>query len=766
MAEENRGEPLKKYLNIIVSLWAMMFMMRIYETGALLIVFGNVEGLLLSEMAGLAMDIVVGGAVMLVLYPLYKWIAKHHEKLVTTIFLTLFVILMTIHVAVLQYFFNQHKLLDALLFGYSFEEMFFTVTTANVSVWGTLFTVLIAIILFLTAFHFIKKIRKTRALLVFTLAMLPIAIAFCFVPTTLYNEYTWNKSFYLYKEIFKYKTTEKKFCHEITEADVAGFQALYPERKFVSEDYPLLHEFDTKDSLGCYFDDFDGKPNIVILIVEGLNDDFVHDYHGLNLMPNLRNLIDESLYWDHCFTQGERSFAVVPSLLGSLPYGEIGFTLLDRLPRHLTLTSVLEANGYQTDFFYGQGSWFHRKNTFFTKNNIDLIFDNKKYDDGYEKIIVGKDKFFWGYDDWSLFDQSLKVIDTLGDNSRFDVYFTGSTHSPFMIPDAEKYDQQLLEMGKDIEKSSDRKFVNYFNDYIRTLLFFDDALAEFMENYSQRADYQNTIFVITGDHPMMEVPPKNTLKRYHVPFIMYSPKLKTPARFENTVSHLDFYETMMAFMEKYGVERPEVSAALGGNMFENGNNIAFMDEPRNVIDFYSDGYFISGEYLYEVDHDFNLKKINDKTIYNELKAKLDVFNKISQYTSLENYIISVDDYCNILRLSDIQCFDHDDDISSNAMYVNVAEATDVSDYESLTFDLSFGCKNAGEVRIVYELSDGSGKVLLNKMYGVGDVSDYCLYQHIPVVESDGKTYFKAYLYNPKEIEYQIFNINGALLGTK
>lgn len=766
MAEENRGEPVKKYLNIIVSLWAMMFMMRVYETCALLITFGNVEGLLLSELAGLAMDIVVGSAVMLVLYPLYKWIAKRSEKLITTVFLALIAILMMIHVAVLQYFFNQHKLLDALLFGYSFEEMFFTVTTANVSVWGTVFTVLIAIILFLTACHFIKKTRKTRALQIFTLSMLPIAIAFCFVPTTIYNEYTWNKSFYFYKEVFKYKTTEKKFCHEITEADVADFQALYPERIFLSEEYPLLHEFDAKDSLGYYFDDFDGKPNIVILIVEGLNDDFVHDYHGFNLMPNLRNLIDESLYWDHCFTLGERSFAVVPSLLGSLPYGEIGFTLLDRLPRHLTLTSVLEANGYQTDFFYGQGSWFHKKNTFFTKNNIDLIFDNTKYSEEYEKVIVGKDKYFWGYDDWSLFDQSLKVIDTLGDNPRFDVYFTGSTHSPFRIPDEEKYDQRLMEMSEDIEKSSDRKFVEYFNDYIRTLLFFDDALAEFLEGYSQRDDYQNTIFVITGDHPMTEVPPKNTLKRYHVPFIMYSPKLKTSARFENTVSHLDFYETMMAFMEQYGVERQEVSAALGGNMFHNGNNIAFMDEPRNVNDFYSDGYFISGEYLYKVDKDFNLKKINDIDKYKELRKRLDAFNKISQYTSLENYLIPMDAYCNALKVSCLVDFDHSDEMSFKTKYLSIADMVDITDYQDVTFELSFDYEGDGKNNIVYALFDEEENQLLYRIFGIKSNDYYCLYQHIPVMRGEGRTYFKAFFYNPEEHDYRVFDMNGALLGNQ
>lgn len=93
---------------------------------------------------------------------------------------------------------------------------------------------------------------------------------------------------------------------------------------------------------------------------------------------------------------GERSFAAVPSILGSLPYGKTGFTLLEKLPRHLSLVSILNANNYHTAFFYGQGAWFHQKDQFFRYNNIDLLFDNNSFSSEYEKIIVGNDQFFWG----------------------------------------------------------------------------------------------------------------------------------------------------------------------------------------------------------------------------------------------------------------------------------------------------------------------------------------------------------------------------------
>lgn len=644
-------ENLENYKNIMISYWIMVFLVRLLEVSNMLLTFGNEEGMLVSELGGFCVDIVCGSAILLILLPLYTVFPVKAKKIIIWVFLVLFSILLVIHILLLQYFFNQHKPLGTLLFGYSMDEILFTVGTANISLLAVFFEILVILALFWTVYFIIKDKINWRFAGVVAVVSLPFALVLLVVPKNFFNDYVKNKSVYFYKEAIEYNISEKNYCHEITVEDVEKYHDIFPEKRFTSDKYPLMHKFDTHDSLGYYFHDFDGKPNVVILIIEGLNDDFVHDYHGLNIMPNLRKLISESLYWDHCFTLGERSFAVVPSVLGSLPYGEIGFTLLDKLPRHLTLTSIFEANGYQTDFFYGQGSWFHKKDVFFKRNNIDLIFDKHKFDEKYEKIVVaiGKGNYFWGYDDKNLFNQSLEIIDTLKDTPRFDVYFTGSTHSPFIISEPEKYDERLLKMRNVLEKNTDRKFYKHYNDYARTLLFLDDALFEFFEKYSQRDDYQNTIFVITGDHPMTEIPPENLLKRYHVPFVIYSPRLKTSMTFKNMVSHLDFFETMMAFMEKYGIERLDESAAFGGNMFMNNDNFAFMNEPRDVVDFYSDGYYISGKDIYKVDDAFNIKRINDSDRFELLEEKLATIRKISEFTSLENYIMHADYYKKVLK---------------------------------------------------------------------------------------------------------------------
>ena len=756
----------EKYINVIITFWVAAFVARAFEAGMLFFTFGNENGMLLSEAAGFAIDIVYGNAFLLLLFPLFMLITRKSLKTAYTISLTILALLTIAHILLLQYFFNQHKPLDTLLFEYSKEEILFTVGTADVSVANIVISVLAALILPAVAYLLVRKTKKPKACTVIALATLPAAIVLMLSGATFHNDYVTNKSLYFYKKALTYSASTKTYCHEVSQQDIDDFHQLFPNRNFLSDEYPLLHEFATDDSLGSYFGDFERKPNIVILIVEGLNDDFVHDFHGLNIMPNLRTLMEKSLYWDHCLTLGERSFAVVPSLLGSLPYGKNGFTLLERLPRHPTLTSILKANGYQTDFFYGQGSWFHRKNIFFKRNNIDLICDDAVYADKYEKIVVGKDNYFWGYNDQDLFNQSLEVIDTLDEKPRLDIYFTGSTHSPFRIPEPEKYDLRLAELCQNLDKDTDRKFYRHYNDNARTLLFFDDALWEFLEKYSQRADFQNTIFVITGDHPMSEIPPSNSLKRYHVPLIIFSPQLKNPARFMNHVSHLDFFETMMAFMEKYGVERPMTSPAFGGDLFVNNDHFAFMNEPRNVVDFYSDGYYISEDCLYKVDNNFGIRKLNDSEKHKALRQRLEIVRKMSEYTSLENRIIPADNYCKVLKQSLICDLDHSDDMEFDAVFTSFISKIDVSGYDTLMMDISFDYKGPSENCVVCELSDENGENLLYDRYFVStEDGAFATYKQIPVARKVGKTYAKFYFYNPKEGNCQISSLNGALTGS-
>ena len=409
-----------------------------------------------------------------------------------------------LNVIILQYFFYGLRPLDTFVYSYPKKEIFSAISSSNQSVILVLFQFLLPILLILYFKKkriFLNSIVNVKWILV--LSLIGISFLIVYKGKLFKHQISMNKSVFFYRNSFFYFLNGSD---ELTKMVGIGsqYQAIFPRPDYISNSYPLLHKMDTSNTMGKYFIHSDKTPNICILIIEGLGDKFISNYKGINLMPFLDSLKFQSLYWDRFFTVGERSFAAVPSLTGSLPYGERGFMFLDQLPLHHNLMNVLNPNLYSSTYFIGQGAWFHNTDALFKYSNAKCIFD--------------KDSF----------DQKQ------GFNTRLDVYFTGSSHAPFQIADESTYQQRFMDL---IPVNSPYKlhFEKYKPQYL-SLMFLDDALRNFIYAYQQLPEFANTIFILTGDHPMTEIPIENSLWRYHVPLLMYSPLLKQPQTFHEVGS--------------------------------------------------------------------------------------------------------------------------------------------------------------------------------------------------------------------------------------
>lgn len=640
------NQTLSNYLKIIILNAILQVIFRLLETALIVLNFGVQKLLFQSEILGLLYDLVITNVIMAVIFPVFFLISKISEKIADRLFVILIAALSIFHLFILKYFLYQLILLDTSLYKYSIREILFTITTSNIGYAKNLLLLTVILSAIYLSSVLLNKIDYHKIKSKFTYFILSVSVLvvlFVWFSDIHLNNYTKNKSLFFYSRSLSYFFQKEDYSADLSKQDAIKFQQLFPGKLFSGKNYPLLHEFKNLNVLKPYFNQFDSPPNIVILIVEGLNDDFLYDFKGVNLMPFTSSLKDKSLYWNRCFTLGERSFAVVPSLLGSLPYGEKGFTLLDKLPKHLSLVSILNANDYHTSFFYGQGAWFHQKDRFYRYNNIDLIFDNSKFSKKYQKIIVGNDNFFWGYDDKDLFNQYFEVIDTITKKPRLDVFFTGTSHSPFAIADPDYYKAKFDKISSGLKIDSNVIFFDKYKKYIQSILFVDDALESFFRKYETRADVDNTIFIITGDHPMTEIPIANSIKRYHVPFIIFSKKLIETKTFTHTVSHLDFYETILSFLADYQIKVPNVSSALGSNLVldqsESEKKIAFMNDNREIIDYYSNNYFLSGEKLFAVGKDLSLTVSSDLKLLKKMQEELSIFKNTNYDVSLQNKII-------------------------------------------------------------------------------------------------------------------------------
>jgi phosphoglycerol transferase MdoB-like AlkP superfamily enzyme len=766
-AKQSIMQIIKGYLKLLIVSYALVFVLRSLETFLVVFNYGWQPHLLCHEIAGIFIDLLIANSLFLVILPLYFLFYRMNVKLADYSYLFIIFIAAILHLGIIKYFVYQLIPLDIFLYQYSFGEIFFTVRSADIDYFSLIIAVALILSIGWILYKLLDGITLQKRLVIisglFVILSFPLVV-FGHSALLSLNKFSSNKSYYFVHRSLSWLLDRKK-NHDIDHKVFKEFQQLFNDKKYIRRDYPLLHRFENKDILGAYFRKADIPPNIVILIIEGLNDDFIHPFKGSDLMPFMKDLKDKSLYWDHFFTTGERSFAVLPSILGALPYGEKGFTLLNDLPYHYTLVNILHMNDYHTSFFYGQSSWFHKKDRYFRFNNLDLMIDKDGFAEKYDKIIVGKDNFFWGYNDKDLFRQAFEVIDTFPGSlqKRLDIYFTGTSHSPFMISNQPYYDESFNKVIRILKNQEDIVFFNTYKKYIQTILFVDDAMRYFFETYQKRPEFENTIFIITGDHPMSEIPVKNSLKRFHVPLLIYSPLLKTSKVFHGMADFSDLYETILAYLStNHSLSVPPVSTSLGSVLDtastpQNRKFIAFMNDNRDIVDCYDNGYYISNaSALYKITDNLDLVSVCDEKSMKRLTTRLDIFGKVSSSVSVNKKIIPEDMYFKYLNFEIYYSHADTSTIRTDSEYHDIVRKTKVGN-RPFYFDISMKYNKTPDntISIVYQLENSNDSVVLWRNFSF---SEGGMQEHIkidPPQQNDSVLYFKSFFWNTKlrEIEY-------------
>ena len=645
---------LSNFLVWVALSWPLVIFTRAVETIALY-QHHFVFHLIKNECIGLSIDLLLVGAFVAFLFPFYYLFSLVSAKAANIFVGAVLGTAVVAHLFIIQYFAYCFLPLGGLLPAHTIEEVLFTVSTVENNYVFFGITLILALILELVLWILLKRLvigkRFSYFLILFSLSAI-VSTFFIHVFFSRIDADTQpysiriNKSYFFYRNllsVFHAQHTPHTFPVNLEERKL-----LFPERDFLSNDFPLLSATGYRDVLGSFFAPVDDEqlPNIVIIIVEGLGARFLPDFHGIKLMPFLDSLTHESLYWDKALTVGERSYSVVPAILASSPYGKKGFTFESENLLSLSLVNILNKFGYYSTFFYGQPSWFHNKGPYLYRNGLDKFVDCSQFPEQYSRIMVGD--YFWGYHDQDLFHYALQFIrDSLPEFPRLDIYFTGSMHSPFAVCNKELYDERLTDLIKQAGlSSSEKRFFQKYWKYIRTTLFSDDALRNLFAGYQQLPSYSNTIFIITGDHPMNEIPIESRYHRYRVPIIVYSPALTHPQTFHSVNSHLDIPPTLLAFLhQRYFIEIPKQQAFIGKIMdtavvFRNIQPVVFMNGERFIMDIYSDRYFLSSEkFLFRILENDNLELVNNESIKEMMCRMLQNFKSLNTYCCENNRLV-------------------------------------------------------------------------------------------------------------------------------
>lgn len=413
--------------------------------------------------------------------------------------------------------------------------------------------------------------------------------------------------------------------------------------------YPLMHKVSYDDVLGPRFTLGTQKPNFVFIIVEGLGRDFtgVNAQYG-GFTPFLDSLAGRSLSFDSFLSTSGRTFGVLPSILGSLPFGESGFMELGRkMPPHITLVTLLKREGYTTNYFTGTNGHFDNIDQFMERQGADRFVDQFAFGGSYSKQPASPGGESWGYPDDALFKRSLEVLGAPTAAPRLDVYLTITTHEPFIPPGVEEYRRRFAQRLAALPVSDGTKAeMKKSSGVFETLLYTDDAIRNFLAAYAKRADYARTIFFITGDHRMIPLAPDNRLARYHVPMILFSPMLKAPERIAAVSSHHDVPVSILALMKrKYGMKAPDFAAWLGSGLdtaeaFRNTHSVALM-RTKAQLDEYMDGTkFLSGSELFTIDANMNATTEGSPSDHRALTRSLERFQAVNSFVVSGDHLYS------------------------------------------------------------------------------------------------------------------------------
>ena len=612
---------LKHYTRLMISFFGSLLVLSIYQYTTLY--FKGVVDTIFSASFFIALVHQIGYSSLvgiILAFPFNFWENLRPRYGFRMIFVLL-IFLLIIEAMLISYYCTALVPLGSDLLGYSFSDIKTTVANSG----GMSVSLIIGIVVIIGMFFGLYKITSKKyhhisKMYPFTIILFSLFIMTLFIEGKPINQ---NKTQYLALNLYETSTEDISYNSDI--------------------EYPLIKSQQIENVLGDYFELKEENPNIVLIIVEGLGRDFVGEgaeYEGFT--PFLDSLTTKSLYWENCLSNTGRTFGVLPSLVGSLPFGKSGFMELEKYPNKLTLFSILKNNGYFTSYYQGTNSSFDNIDRFLLSENVDFVLDKSGFGNKYEMQEEDAAGSSWGYPDKELFKKSMS-LPRVAEQPRMEVYMTISTHEPFIPPNQEFYEKKVDQiLSKSDHNGKIKKVIEKNDNVFATLLYTDDALKYAFEEYKKLPNYDNTIFIITGDHRLIPIPQRNNLSRFHVPLIMYSPMLKTTKKMSAVSSHFDVTPSLLALLEgKYELKMPKRVAWMGGALdmnseFRSIKNIPLMRNKNELKEYISGDKLFSDGSVYSIDENMDL---GTSIGGSKAGARLEAFKSLNAYVTANDKII-------------------------------------------------------------------------------------------------------------------------------
>lgn len=273
----------------------------------------------------------------------------------------------------------------------------------------------------------------------------------------------------------------------------------------------------------------ESRLNVMMIVVESLSAEYMTMFHADDkaLTPRLDALAKESLVFANTFATGSRTVRGLEALTLSVPPTP-GRSIVKR-PDSGGLDNIgwqFADRGYDTRFFYGGYGYFDNMNHFFSSNGFEVV-DRANLDESEVRFANA-----WGVCDQDIFDRALKDADGSAASGTpfFSLVLTTSNHRPYTYPDVVP-----------LAPGSGRDGAVQYTDF---------AIGEFLDSAKERAWFEDTVFIVVGDHCASSAGKRDiTLAKHHIPMLFYAPSHIAAGVESRIASQVDCAPTLLGLLD-------------------------------------------------------------------------------------------------------------------------------------------------------------------------------------------------------------------------
>lgn len=290
---------------------------------------------------------------------------------------------------------------------------------------------------------------------------------------------------------------ENKQLQVMPDAKAIAYQQMILQRKGIEGISPLAREVKHEGT--------PTRQNVVLIFMESMSANLMNHFGSQkNLTPFLDSLFQQSIAFERFYSAGIHTNHGVYSTLYSFPSVLLRNAMKgSSVPIYSGLPTILKENGYQNLFFMTHESQYDNMNAFLRTNGFDEIYAQENYPP--EKVVNN-----FGVQDDFLYQYALPVLNERAASGQpfFSVLLSITNHPPYIVPDyfqprSSELEDQIIEYA-------------------------DWAIQGFMQEVAKQPWFDNTLFVLLGDHgkrvrtPDCELPQSYN----HIPLMIYGKHLK------------------------------------------------------------------------------------------------------------------------------------------------------------------------------------------------------------------------------------------------